>query len=142
MSSSKDSESAVGAVQADEPIDRQADDQLNRAGFARRVAEQILAGPPGRGFVVGIVAPWGSGKTSLLNLIVEEVEAKSDTVILRFDPWLFGRTDELVARFFHELASQFRESKARKLRDIGNAIARYGDKLMPLGWVPFAGGTL
>ncbi len=93
--------------------------------------------------MIGIVGPWGSGKTSLLNMICEAVEELDESaVVIRFDPWLFGRTDELVSRFLKELASQFRESGTKRLQDIGNAIASYGERLTPLGWIPFAGGWI
>ena len=56
------------------------------------------------GAVVGVFGPWGSGKTSFLNLVKHELEGES-VHILEFNPWMFSGTEQLVQRFFIELTS-------------------------------------
>ncbi len=60
-----------------------------------------------QGAVVGVLGPWGSGKTSLVNLTRDEFEAAGVT-ILDFNPWMFSGAEQLVASFFVELAAQLK----------------------------------
>jgi hypothetical protein len=126
-------------LQADQPIENAAEDMLDRGGFARLVADQVIAGPPAQGFVIALIGPWGSGKTSLLNLVVEEVKSRGDTVVLRFDPWLFSHAEELVVRFLGELSSQLRERREERLIGIADSLSTYGDALSQLGGLPVVG---
>ena len=57
--------------------------------------------------------PWGSGKTTAVNMIVEALDAlqKSDATSgevlpIRFNPWWFSGQEDLVKAFFAELSSQ------------------------------------
>jgi predicted KAP-like P-loop ATPase len=109
---------AHGYLQADEPITRRSEDQLGRARFAEAIANQVLQSPPRQAFVIALDGAWGSGKTSVLNMIEEVVVEQSDTVVLRFNPWLFSGTEELVLRFLYELGTQLRElGEVKEKRD-------------------------
>ena len=102
-------EPEFGYLQSDEPIVRRAEDRLDRARLAEEIAQQAIDSPPGQGFVIAIDGPWGSGKTSVMNMIEEAVAEGSNAVVLRFNPWLFSDTEQLVVRFMHELAAQLGE---------------------------------
>jgi hypothetical protein len=132
-----------GYLRADEAIQSYKEDWLGRRPLAEDIAEQVMRGPRDLGFVVGVVGEWGTGKTSILNMVTEYVTANSDAVVLAFDPWLFAGTDELVARFLHELGSQLREAGGGSGREsvarVGNAVLGYAEALEPMGWVPVIG---
>src|SRR4051812_35595376 len=94
-------ENRSASLRGDRPIDSKDEDQLGRAPFARAIAEQILASPGLDSYVVALMGPWGSGKTSLLNMVAEEISLRSDrTVVLRFNPWIFSGAEQLVGHFF------------------------------------------
>ena len=133
--------SEFGYLQSDEPIQRREDDQLKRAGLANAIADQVIHGPEGHGFVIAIEAPWGTGKTSVLNMISEAVAENSETVTLRFNPWLFSGTEQLVVRFLQELGAQLGENSKsnERLSKVSESLASYGEALTPLVWVPVAG---
>jgi predicted KAP-like P-loop ATPase len=130
-----------GYLQSDEPITRRAEDRLNRLRLTEAIADQVIHSPPGQGFVIAIDGPWGSGKTSAMNMIGEVIADRSDAVILRFNPWLFSGTEQLVARFLQELSIQLGEKAGsdERLRNIAERLAAYGEVLAPLVWVPFVG---
>lgn len=57
--------------------------------------------------MLGIIGPWGSGKSSLINLIVNSLtdEARpSRPVLVHFNPWRYAGTERLFANFFAALA--------------------------------------
>jgi len=124
----------------DPPIRKKKEDRLNRARFAEALAEQVAEAPGSGGVVFGLLGPYGSGKTSILNMVEETLkEDFGDPVELWFNPWLFSGTEQLVEHFFEELAAQLLEEPDDRLRRIGEALERYGKLLGPLRYVPGVG---
>lgn len=80
-------------LNSDNPISGKNEDKLDRAGFASSVAKRICSIPAGTAFTVGLYGKWGSGKTSLINMVIEDIEdqaKRQDTpcpAIIRFEPW-------------------------------------------------------
>jgi predicted KAP-like P-loop ATPase len=106
------------------------DDLLGRLPLAGLVAREVLAAPPNTGFVVSVMGPWGSGKTSLLNLTEESLGTRA--TVLRFNPWLFSGAEELLTRFFRELAAQLRSKNDRRLGKVADRLLEYGDAVAPV----------
>lgn len=120
------SEAAVNH-RPDRPIKTPADDRLGRDGFVVRLARALVT-PDGRasGVVVGLTGPWGSGKSSLLNLLQAEIERQHPAaVVVRFDPWLVSGRDDVITQFFAELLAT--------ITTVGTANGRHGDMLRDLG---------
>ena len=67
---------------------------------------------------MALTGAWGSGKTSLLNLIDERLGEEPDTVVVRFNPWYFSGTEQLLQHFFSEMGGQL-EEKSVKLKEVG-----------------------
>lgn len=88
-------------ISPDLPIMKSSEDKLNRESFAKSLANVILQSAFPTSFTVGLYGAWGSGKTSLLNMVIEQIERSStDVVILRFNPWLCSDPKQLVIQFF------------------------------------------
>ena len=92
------------SVRLDNPITSPRHDALGRREAAKSFAQSVLRLDASDGAVVGVFGPWGSGKTSFLNLVKHELEGES-VHILEFNPWMFSGTEQLVQRFFIELTS-------------------------------------
>ena len=105
---------------ADKPIVDPEHDRLGYATFARHLAESICKMAPPEGLVVAIYGPWGSGKTSLLNLVVHYLQEKPESeqpIIVRFNPWWFSGHEDLTKRFFAQLQAVLSKSEVmEKLR--------------------------
>lgn len=66
----------------DLPITKNSEDILNRSTFANSLAKTLLQYSFSSSLTIGLYGEWGSGKTSLLNMVLETVESKdSNTVI-------------------------------------------------------------
>ena len=125
---------------ADRPIEFRYQDRLGRRSFAVAVARQVRTVPVAHGFTIAVVGEWGSGKTSVLNMVAETLEDDGDaTAVLRFNPWLFGSTTDLVTRFFHELSAQLGHGRFERLKDVAKALSELGQSLAPLS--PIVGTT-
>ena len=112
----------------DNPIQTRVEDLLGRTDLATKLALDIQNQPSAQdsGFVVGVMGPWGCGKTSLLNLTCEQLH-RDNIPTIRFNPWIFSGTERLVSHFFVEIESQLRTHK--RLRTLANTIAAYGQAL-------------
>ena len=92
----------------DAPISSPHFDRLDRMPFVRSFAEAIRAVKGTDSVVLALAGPWGSGKSSLLNLIAGELERTSGEhppLVMRFNPWWFSGTGQLVAAFLQQLAA-------------------------------------
>jgi hypothetical protein len=115
--------------QDDSPIRSLEEDRLGRRPFAEALAAEIMTVPAGRGYVMGVTGPWGSGKTSILNMTADALD--EEALVVQFNPWMFSGTEALVASFFEEIGKQL-EQRESKLRGIGDKLAAYGHLLSPL----------
>ncbi len=61
-------EQTNNAIAIDHPIQDAKDDVLQRSRMAKSFARRVLVLPASQGLVVGVFGPWGSGKTSFINL--------------------------------------------------------------------------
>lgn len=127
---------AAARVTADNPIRATEDDALGRATAATHFAEQVLSLDISEGVVVGVLGPWGSGKTSFINLARQRLMTGS-AAVLDFNPWMFSGAEQLVDSFFVELSAQLRLRP--DLADVGRDLEAYGEAFSGLGWLPLVG---
>lgn len=62
----------------DRPILYVYEDNLDRVGLARSIARSISDISQDSSIVIGIAGAWGSGKTSVVNLVREELQQLAD----------------------------------------------------------------
>ena len=124
---------AQTALDSDRPITSRDEDLLERGPLVDQLKSWVLQAPVQEGFVIGVTGPWGSGKTSVLQLLAEELD--DEVVVARFDPWLFSRADQLVARFFDEIGGLLVTGKGKRIRKVGRRLADYGAALSPAAGV-------
>ena len=75
---------------------------------------------------IGLIGEWGSGKTSILNM-VEYYLKDSEIKIIKFNPWLlYSSYNQLVEQFLDELIRGFTYSRDNSLIDI---LKRYKFKV-------------
>lgn len=125
-------------MRGDYPIDSRADDVLGRGPAAAAFAASILRMDVSRGAVVGVLGPWGSGKSSFVNLAVLDLE-EAGCPVVNFNPWLFSGAEQLLDRFFVELAAQLKRKPGERLDQVAEALGTYGETLESLSWVPVVG---
>lgn len=128
---------------SDQPISSSQQDLLGRKEFAKNLALALMNLSLEDTFTVGIFGKWGSGKTSLLNMVLGEIKGNQlgykytdKLIVIRFEPWNFSSTDQLLRHFFIRLIEEFRSSRDKKLAEVGDAIERYAGAVewsLPLG---------
>ena len=92
----------------DAPIASPGFDRLDRMAFVRSFAEAVRSVKGTDSVVLALAGPWGSGKSSLLNLIAGELATTAEgepPLVVQFNPWWFSGTDQLVAAFLQQLGA-------------------------------------
>ena len=130
----------LGAQPVEIPITTAEADTLGRAPLARALADFIRSSNADYGLVVGIMAPWGHGKSSFINLMRERFEEDQKSTIIDFNPWMFSGSDQLVQFFLNQLAAELKLEDEDKYSEIATQIAEYAGVLKPT--FEFFGGAL
>ena len=123
------------SLPGDNPIRNCSDDVLKRTAVADALVEQVLDLDASEGAAVGVFGPWGSGKTSLINLARKTLE-REGVPVLDFNPWLFSGAEQLIERFFAELSANM--GLKDDLKEIGKAFRKYGVSLNAMAGVASA----
>lgn len=123
----------------DRPIERSEDDVLDRGPFVDSLVRALVReqrGEDGRiiqrrstGYVVGLTGKWGSGKSSILNLLELRLGSMSRVVVANFNPWLFKGRDELVSGFFQALRGAMGNSEIEDIRELASAVDKYWEAI-------------
>ncbi len=99
-----------GAADHDSAIKTKSEDRYEFTDYAKYIKEIIInttkqvdydGNPIKDSAVFGIEGEWGSGKTSLLNLVKEQLsDKKPEPIIVNFDPWMVKSIDQITNYFF------------------------------------------
>ncbi|MBL8473662.1 MAG: AAA family ATPase [Rhodocyclaceae bacterium] len=90
----------------DQPIKSPDEDRFGVDPFARAVAASVRKMQSPHGAVIGLNGPWGSGKSSVVNLCkhhLANADEANEFVIIDFACWWFRGEDALALAFFREL---------------------------------------
>lgn len=129
-------------ISPDLPITKSSDDKLDRQSFAESLAHVLLQSSFPTSFTVGLYGAWGSGKTSLLNMIIEQAESKDhDVIVLRFNPWLCSDPKQLITQFFKQLAGAIKIKKPAA-DTICELVDQYADIFDAANLIPYAGTVI
>ena len=135
---------------SDKPIEQYEEDLLGRSSFARQLADSILNIDLSDSFAIGIYGRWGTGKTSVLNMMQKEIEAGAidkdgspKAIVMRFEPWNFSTCDQLLTQFFTQMAAIVSaDPKNKPLQKVGDALEQYSSGFELLELIPTVGPFL
>src|ERR1700677_3934037 len=96
---------------SENPLKFTTDDRLERAEFAKTVARDILSD---RKPTYAIYGEFGSGKSTMLNFIEEKLSGpKRQAIVVRFNGWLPGSTDDLATQLWNDIAAACKKEYSR-----------------------------
>ena len=129
-------------ISADLPIKKLSEDKLNRAAFAQSLAKTISQYSLTSSFTIGLYGEWGSGKTSLVNMILESLaDINNDIVILQFNPWLCSDSKQLITQFFKQMATAIKLKKTASEK-AWKLVDQYADLFDAASIIPVVGSIL
>jgi predicted KAP-like P-loop ATPase len=118
---------------SDLPIEKPEQDLFGIEPFTKSLAKSIREMTRPEGVVIALNGPWGSGKSSAINLLKHQLQPsvqKNETQIISFNPWWFRGEEALVLAYFHELYQALKPSLRKKAR---KALPKLGSNLLKLG---------
>jgi ABC-type dipeptide/oligopeptide/nickel transport system ATPase component len=143
-----DKKGDLSGMFTDHPVEKLSEDKLGRGIFAKEIADGLLNSfdTSHESVVVGINGPWGSGKTSLVNMIIEQVNSLAEKqghkiLVLRFNPWMFSGQRELQEIFLKELFLKLHRVKG-KIGEAAEKLAKFADYLRWLKYMHSGVGEL
>lgn len=135
---------------SDQPIDKKEYDCLNRTEFSKQLAKAILSYTKNDNFAISLCGKWGSGKTSILNMVIEEIGNLSNSsdedekpIIIKFNPWNYSDCSQLISQFFVAIQTQLKVDAGQKgLKAVGEALEGYSSLLDYSVYIPVIGPYL
>lgn len=113
----------------DTPIMEDVEDTLGRIPFVNDFYAEIKKFPFDEPMVFGLNGRWGTGKTSVLNLLRNRLRGDKGIILVDFNPWYFSTTDVLVHRFYSVIANAI--NKEFFFPDLASLARRYSTILAP-----------
>ena len=115
---------------SDRPIELENEDTLDRCKFSKNFAKTLNDFKTNETFTIGLFGEWGSGKTSIVNMALNELEElqKNEVdkiIVLKFEPWHFTSSTQLFNQFLITLANKFISKKTKALNQVGQALGKY-----------------
>ena len=146
MEAQRDVQALRPAPTGDKALRSIAEDEFGLGEAVTRLSQTLATMVRGDGYALGIEGPWGSGKSSFVNFIAEQLGKISGQHILRFEPWLIGDKSMLIAAFFSLLATEIDKvegatefgssftpwQRRRAKRKLSNSIRKYGTYIAAL----------
>jgi hypothetical protein len=131
-----------GSYWSDDPISRRSQDALGRVAYADRAADLIARSHTWESSVVfGLTGPWGSGKSSLVEMITESLlDNHEQWTVARFTPWATSDVTGLLAEFYAALSQALPPKRSESFRKAAGALAQVAAPAAKL--IPYAGEAL
>ena len=110
---------------ADRPINSEGEDLLGRAKFAASLGRAIKSWRGKDSLVLALYGPWGSGKSSVKNLVLESLRASPPDCpsILEFNPWQLANQNQITEAFFSEIGTAL--GRADKTKNASRLAAKF-----------------
>lgn len=132
----------------DKPINTDEQDLLGRAFFSNHLGRAIYEYNGEDGLVIGVFGKWGMGKTSIINMALNEVNKLSENdknkpIIMKFSPWNYSDKDNLISLFFQSLKNKIDIQGNERIKQVvGQALVEYSVIFDVLRLVPGVGSTV
>ena len=113
------------------------EDLLGRAKVANELSREIKSYKNEDSLTIGIVGKWGSGKTSFINMVLENFEENDDYIIIKFNPWNISSRKQLISDFFLQLSNNIEKKGSNEIIGaIGKSLGTLSKFFKPLGFIP------
>lgn len=119
----------------DKPISEPAEDRFGIDSFCKALAISIGKMKAPEGTVIALNGPWGSGKSSAVNLVLHHLKDATDEgeiTVINFACWWFRGEEALALAFFRELYAGIGPTIGEKFK---KALPKIGARLLKGGAV-------
>ena len=114
---------------ADRPITTIEEDLLGRSGFSTDLANAMASWQGKDSLVVALHGNWGSGKSSIKNMALIQLENISEDkpAVIEFSPWEWAAQEKITASFFEEISKSVgRIDESESGKKLAALLKKYG----------------
>lgn len=129
-------------IWSDTPITSADTDAFGWSPYAAQIARLIQDAHSWKDSIVfGLLGPWGSGKSSMLAMIEEQLAVNENTWhIARFTPWATSDVNGLLGDFYAALSDALPSKSAERLRHLLGTILQISAPAAKM--IPWAGDAV
>ncbi|WET03912.1 P-loop NTPase fold protein [Flavobacterium sp. YJ01] len=125
----------------DSPISDTAEDELDYSEIVKKLKEVLIGQTSDKSFTIGLVGPWGNGKSSIIKMVKSEIEPKisfferilaylkfsnnKDLIVINFMPYLNHKEEDIISEFFTSLSKELSKFNGK----LANQILEYSKRL-------------
>lgn len=115
-------------IEIDKPIIEEADDKFSRVDYVNSIANHIKNNKTKDCTIIGINGAWGTGKTSILNLLKKELQ-KHFFYTEEFNPWRYKTESQMLIKLFEKIHLGSKSDKKLKdsVKELGKRLLEYGE---------------
>lgn len=133
----KNKKTTDNEFKSDDPVFRLDDDKLGYSPIVKRLSRILLKEKHNKSLSIGLIGPWGNGKSSVINLLKKNIEDKqylkssnvnSSPIVIHFLPYLNHKEDDIINEFFIALSDKLSKYNGK----LSNQIISYSQKLTDL----------
>lgn len=138
----KSQHQSIHPITPERPIESKDQDTLDRTRYAQSVASYIRRWKHSDNLVISLNGEWGSGKTSLKNLVLEYLrEEGNDTpTIVEYNPWYWLNQQQVAEAFFSEIALTLGKSDNKEIQKAAKKWREWG-KMFAVAKTTLSGAT-
>lgn len=101
-------------------------DNFNRYKLVERLIDVISKGETDKAFSIGIIGPWGNGKSTILETVYDHFEDNDDIIKIKFHPFLNHNDQGVIDEFFKSFQQELRQYSGR----LSNHVIDYAEELI------------
>ncbi|MFH6959162.1 P-loop NTPase fold protein [Flavobacterium aquidurense] len=118
---------------SDDPILTQQDDLVDFRSTVGKLTEILLNDKHPKSISIGLIGPWGNGKSSVIQLVKNNIEDSQqfnnkEIITIHFLPYLNHNENEIINEFFTLLSNELAPYNGK----LSNQIVDYSEKLTDL----------
>lgn len=113
-------------LEEDSPIKNRNDDELDNlfSKTVEKIKNIIDKNSFETSYTIGVNSEWGNGKSTILEMVKNELKEDSDKIVVDFNPWMGFDKKVLIKDFFNSLSESLTEN------DISNDVYQYSEELI------------
>ena len=99
-------------------------DRLNRTKFIESICSELTGSKSQK--ILWIDAPWGDGKTWIVNEIKKELSKNEKSIVIKYDPWLYvydNNPEKIIINFYKKLTAELKDHY--NIGDLDSSISKF-----------------
>jgi hypothetical protein len=99
---------------------------FKRQKLVERLIDVISKGQTEKAFSIGIIGPWGNGKSTILDTVYNHFASNDDIIKIKFHPFLNHNDQGVIDEFFKSFQQELRKYSGR----LSNHVMDYAEELI------------